>query len=68
MYTHSLKGIYNEICRKKAVFIDLTEKAAPLHGADPILYRAGIFKQSMRPRNRAGKSLSYLPASLQRLA
>jgi hypothetical protein len=25
MYTHSLKGIYSEICRKKAVFIDLVD-------------------------------------------
>jgi hypothetical protein len=30
--------------------------------------RAGIFKQSMRARNRVGTGLSYRPARLNRLA
>jgi hypothetical protein len=32
------------------------------------LYRAGIFKQSMRARNRIRRGLSYRPARLHRLA
>jgi hypothetical protein len=31
------------------------------------MYCAGIFKQSMGPRNRVGKGLSYRPARLHRL-
>ncbi len=73
----SLAAIFGRWERSHRKVVNYSLKAAFYDAKNKILcsfsnffaqYRAGIFKQSMKTRNRVGKGLSYRPASLQRLA